>query len=77
MDDQHAISFEQPAGGVRVVAAGDCPSYWQPVPANGYAEVMLDSGKLDSVHKFSIGRQLVPPGCRVRLHAHDRAEEVF
>ena len=77
MNDQHAMSFEQPAGEVRVVAPDSCPSYWQPVPANGYAEVMLDSGNLDSVHKFSMGRQLIPPGCRVRLHAHDRAEEVF
>ena len=77
MNDQHAMSFEQLAGEARVVAAGDCPSFWQPVPANGYAEVMLDSGNLNSVHKFSMGRQLIPPGCRVRLHAHDRAEEVF
>ena len=77
MNDQHAMSFEQLAGEARVVAAGDCPSFWQPVPANGYAEVMLDSGNLNSVHKFSMGRRLVPPGCRVRLHAHDRAEEVF
>ncbi|MBL8385130.1 MAG: cupin domain-containing protein [Burkholderiales bacterium] len=71
------MSFESPRGEVRVVRAGGGRSYWQPKPANGYAEVILASSELASVHRFSLGRQLLPPGGRVRLHAHDRAEEVF
>jgi mannose-6-phosphate isomerase-like protein (cupin superfamily) len=71
------LSFEAPRGEMRVVPEGAGKGYWQPKPANGYAEVILASNEIDSVQKFSMGRQLVPPGCRVRLHAHDRAEEVF
>ena len=77
METAKEMTFDAAAGAVRVVASDAGRSYWQPVPANGYAEVILDSASLDSVHRFSMGRQLVPPGCRVRLHAHDRAEEVF
>jgi mannose-6-phosphate isomerase-like protein (cupin superfamily) len=72
-----AITFDAPHGDSRVVPEGDGRAFWQPVPANGYAEVLLAGSELASVHKFSMGRQLVPPGARVRLHAHDRAEEVF
>lgn len=71
------MTFDAPRGELRVVPEGAGRGYWQPVPANGYAEVLIDSSELRSVHPFSIGRQMVPPGARVRLHAHDRAEEVF
>lgn len=77
MNTSQAMSFDQPAGETRVVADGAGNAYWQPKPANGYAEVLLASSQINSVHKFSMGRQLLPPGGRVRLHAHDRAEEVF
>jgi mannose-6-phosphate isomerase-like protein (cupin superfamily) len=77
MDSSKTMSFDAPAGDVRVVPEGGGTAYWQPKPANGYAEVILASNRIESVQKFSMGRQLVPPGCRVRLHAHDRAEEVF
>jgi quercetin dioxygenase-like cupin family protein len=71
------MSFDRERGDLRVVPESDARGYWQPVPANGYAEVMLDSNSLDSVHRFSMGRQLLPPGAHIRLHAHDRGEEVF
>lgn len=77
MQDSQGLTFDMPRGEVRVVPEGGGRSYWQPKPANGYAEVILASTELPSVHKFSLGRQLLPPGGRVRLHAHDRAEEVF
>jgi quercetin dioxygenase-like cupin family protein len=77
MENGQSMTFEQPGGEVRVVAESAGTSYWQPMPANGYAEIMLAAGEINSVHKFSMGRQLLPPGGRVRLHAHDRAEEVF
>lgn len=71
------MSFDRPQGDLRVVPEGSGSSYWQPVPANGFAEVLLDSNRLETVHKFSMGRQLLPPGAHIRLHAHDRGEEVF
>lgn len=77
MDSNQTMSFDAPRGDMRVVPEGGATGYWQPKPANGLAEVILASNQIDSVQKFSMGRQLVPPGCRVRLHAHDRAEEVF
>jgi quercetin dioxygenase-like cupin family protein len=77
MNTPNTMSFDQAAGETRVVPEGAGRSWWQPVPANGHAEVILASNEIDSVHKFSMGRQLLPPGGRVRLHAHDRAEEVF
>lgn len=73
----HAMSFEAPQGDLRVVPRDAAASFWQPQPANGYAEVILAAKELDAVHRFSMGRQLLPPGGTVRPHAHDRAEEVL
>ena len=75
--DQLAFTFDAPAGHARVVPDGTGASFWQPKPANGYAEVILAPTDAESVHRFSMGRQLLPPGGQVRLHAHDRGEEVF
>ena len=77
MNPSDAMSFDRPAGELCVVQRDECKSYWQPQPANGYAEVILAADDLRSVHRFSMGRQLLPPGGRVRLHAHDRSEEVL
>lgn len=77
MSTTSPMSFDRDHGDLRVIPEGDARAWWQPVPANGYAEVMLDSNSLDSVHRFSMGRQLLPPGAHIRLHAHDRGEEVF
>lgn len=73
----HDFSFDSPRGVTKVVPPGAASSYWQPQPANGYAEVILSSEKLPAVHRFSMGTQLVPPGGTVRLHAHDLGEEVL
>ena len=77
MDKRLALDFDAPAGDLRVAAHDDCVGYWQPQPANGYAEVILSPQNIDTVHRFSMGRQLLPPGGRVRLHSHERAEEVL
>ena len=71
------LTFAAPCGDLRVAAHDDCTSYWQPQPANGYAEVILSPETINSVHPFSMGRQLLPPGGRVRLHSHEHAEEVL
>jgi len=77
MNRQLPLDFDAPAGDLRVAAHDHCVGYWQPQPANGYAEVILSPENIDTVHRFSMGRQLLPPGGRVRPHAHERAEEVL
>lgn len=62
---------------VAIVHAGQGESYWQPVPANGYVEVMLAPRTVDSKRRFALGTQCVPPGGFVREHAHAEAEEII
>jgi quercetin dioxygenase-like cupin family protein len=61
--------------GVRVIGPEDAPSYWQPVPANGFVRCILSGKELGT--GFSMGTQTVAPGCMVREHTHDRHEEVI
>ena len=51
------------------------PSYWQPVSANGYAEVMV-SPAITGFEDFSMGYQTIDPGCLVREHAHQSEIEL-
>lgn len=77
MQNPTSLNFSAPQGDLRVAAHDDCVSHWQPQPANGYAETILCPDNINSVHRFSMGRQLLPPGGRVRLHSHEEAEEVI
>jgi len=52
-------------------------SYWQPVPANGYAEVRVSRRNLAGNDRFSTGVQEIAPMSRVRAHAHDAHEEIL
>ncbi|CAB3804472.1 cupin [Paraburkholderia caffeinilytica] len=52
-------------------------SYWQPVPANGYAAVHVAPHLVSMQRPFSAGTQTVPPGGFVRLHAHAESEEML
>lgn len=52
-------------------------SYWQPKPANGYVSVAVSPQLFKMNHNFSVGTQLLPPGGRVREHAHVTNEEVL
>lgn len=71
------LSFQHARGMTRIVPPGASRSWWQPQPANGYAEVILSPRNIRSVQPFSFGTQAVPPQGRVRLHAHDGGEEVL
>lgn len=71
------LTFDAPHGDAVVVPPGGSQSWWQPQPANGFAEVILSPRNIKTVHPFSCGLQTLPPGGRVRLHAHDRSEEVL
>ena len=77
MAEPTPLTFSAPRGDLRVAASGDCVSHWQPLPANGYAETILCPDNINTVYPFSMGRQLLPPGGRVRLHSHEQAEEVL
>lgn len=74
---RETTSFDRPKGQSAVIAAGASPTFWQPVPANGHAECVLSSSAVGAAHRFSMGTQTLPPGGRVRLHAHDTSEEVL
>jgi mannose-6-phosphate isomerase-like protein (cupin superfamily) len=55
----------------------EAPSYWQPVPANGFVRCILDQAMTGSETPFAMGTQTVDPGCHVREHLHDANEEVI
>ncbi len=52
-----------------VVQPGEGPSYWQPVPANGYSEVML-SPQNTNCDVLATGFQTIAPGGHIRAHSH-------
>lgn len=56
-----------------VLHADDGPSYWQPVPANGYVINKLVPANWDG--PFSAGFQEVAPHSFIRKHVHDRHHE--
>lgn len=56
---------------------GEAPSYWQPVPANGFVRCLLDHATTSASTPFAMGTQTVDPGCHVREHVHDPNEEVI
>ncbi len=58
-----------------VLQPDDGPSYWQPVPASGYAQVKV-SPSATGHEGFSMGFQTVAPGGRIRAHCHDQQVEV-
>lgn len=70
-----SVSSDQPR--YLVVGPSNEESYWQPVPANGFASVHVAPHLVEMRRAFSVGTQTVPPGGYVRLHAHAEAEEVF
>jgi quercetin dioxygenase-like cupin family protein len=59
-----------------VIGPDDAPSFWQPLPSRGHVSVALspDNTPYDS---FSAGLQVLPPGCSVREHGHQRNHELL
>ncbi len=56
---------------------GESPSFWQPVPANGFVQCILNSKTINSESRFSMGTQTVAAGGYVREHSHSDHEEVI
>lgn len=67
-------------GPAMVIGPEEGPSYWQPGPHFGYMTVKLGPHNLPpgQPHQpFSMGIQVMPPGCHVRAHGHAKNDEVF
>ena len=60
-----------------VVQPGEGDSYWQPVPANGYAEVLVSKRNDPTVAGFSSGVQVIAPGSYIREHQHGVEQELL
>ena len=58
-----------------VMQPNEGPSYWQPVPANGYAHAKLTPDRT-GFPGLSMGYQTIGPHSRVRAHSHDTQVEV-
>ncbi|MGE0875371.1 MAG: cupin domain-containing protein [Burkholderiales bacterium] len=63
-------------GAARVLAPDEGESYWQPAPHAGYMTVKIGP-KSNPGTSFSMGIQVMPPGCHVRAHGHARNDEVL
>jgi mannose-6-phosphate isomerase-like protein (cupin superfamily) len=59
-----------------VLGPDDGESFWQPMPAIGYATNKVTP--YNSPHDlFSMGIQVLEPGAHIRRHGHERAHEVL
>lgn len=59
-----------------VLQPGEGKSFWQPVPANGFAEPRLVPGET-KFEGVSLGFQTIAPGSYVREHSHDNQIEML
>ncbi len=63
-------------GPAMVLGPEDGESFWQPGPHFGYMTVKLGPHNHPS-NQFSMGIQVMPPGCHVREHGHARNDEIL
>jgi len=64
-------------GAVVVRRPDEGESFWQPVPANGYAEIRVTAADSPRIGRFSSGVQVIAPGGHVREHQHGAEEELL
>ena len=64
-------------GDARVIALDEAPSFWQPVPANGFIRNILNSRMVGSDINFSMGTQTVAANCFIREHTHANNDEII
>jgi len=60
-----------------VVQPDQGESFWQPEPANGYAEVRVSRRNDPRIAGFSHGVQVIAPGSYVRDHSHEANDELL
>ncbi len=68
-------TFEQCRGKSVVMQPDEGPSWWQPVPANGYADPKLVPANT-GYEGLSVGYQTIAPHSRVRKHSHGEQVEI-
>lgn len=68
---------EQERGAAFVVQPDEGQSYWQPVPANGYAEVLVSKRDDPSIGDLSAGIQVIAPDSYIREHQHGTEQELL
>ena len=68
---------ESERGAAFVVQPDEGQSYWQPVPANGYAEVLVSKRDDPSIGDLSAGIQVIAPGSHIREHQHGTEQELL
>lgn len=76
---KHAGVSEQQlalSGNALVLQPDEGPSYWQPMPARGYATVKVNPDNASSNY-VSMGIQVISEGCYVREHWHAKHEEIL
>src|SRR5438067_12829860 len=74
----------QAEGGVEQLGAAlpavlqpqDGVSFWRPKPTNGYVTVKT-SPSYGGPDGITMGIQVIPPGCHVAQHSHDRQVEIL
>ncbi len=59
-----------------VVRESDRKSFWQSMPAHGYADMIISPHNYTS-NSFAIGAQLLLPGAAIPVHCHRRNEELL
>lgn len=60
-----------------IVQPEAAPSFWQPVPANGFVRCLLAGAEIGAGSAFSMGTQQVDAGCFIREHVHPEHDEVI
>ena len=63
------MNIEAARGHSVVVQMEEALSYWQPLPANGYSDIMAHQGN-NGGSEISTGFQTIAVGGRVRAHSH-------
>lgn len=59
-----------------VLQPEDGVSFWRPQPTNGYVTVKT-SPSYGGPEGITMGTQVIPPGCYVAEHSHDRQVEIL
>lgn len=77
MTESKVAQAAEPKGTLKYITRETETSYWQPKPANGYVTVAVSPQYFPMNHNFAVGTQTLPPGGRVREHAHSSNEEVL
>ncbi len=69
------MNIEAARGHSVVIQLDEGPSYWQPLPANGYSSIIAHQGN-NGGSDISMGFQTIAAGGRVRPHSHQNQVEL-